>query len=47
MRVLFDGRVCCDHFTGVGRYAFGLVRHLAPAFPEIQFTVEKRELENY
>jgi len=39
MKILFDGRVCCDHFTGVGRYAFGLVRHLAPAFPEIQFTV--------
>jgi len=39
MRVLFDGRVCCDHFTGVGRYAFGLIRHLAPAFPEIEFTV--------
>jgi len=39
MKVLFDGRVCCDHFTGVGRYAFGLVRHLAPAFPGIDFTV--------
>ena len=20
MKILFDGRVCCDHFTGVGRY---------------------------
>jgi glycosyltransferase involved in cell wall biosynthesis len=39
MRILFDGRVCCDHFTGVGRYAFGLIRHLGPAFPEIEFTV--------
>ena len=39
MKVLFDARVCCDHFTGVGRYAFGLIRHLGPAFPKIEFTV--------
>jgi glycosyltransferase involved in cell wall biosynthesis len=39
MKVLFDGRVCCDHFTGIGRYAFGLLRHLPAAFPEIEFTV--------
>ncbi|HYR52869.1 MAG TPA: glycosyltransferase family 1 protein [Candidatus Dormibacteraeota bacterium] len=43
MRVLFDGRVCCDRFTGVGRYAFGLIRHLGPAFPEIEFTVAWNE----
>lgn len=39
MKILFDGRVCCDHFTGIGRYAFGLIRHLPPAFPELNFTV--------
>jgi len=39
MKVLFDARVCCDHFTGIGRYAFGLIRHLPPAFPEHDFTV--------
>ncbi len=39
MRILFDGRVCWDYFPGVGRYAFGLIRHLPPAFPDIDFTV--------
>jgi len=39
VNILFDGRVCWDHFTGIGRYAFGLLRHLPPAFPEHRFTV--------
>lgn len=39
MKVLIDGRVCWDHFTGVGRYAFGLIRHLPQAFPDLRFAV--------
>ena len=39
MRILFDGRVCWDHFTGIGRYGFGLIRHLPAAFPDSSFVV--------
>ena len=39
MKILFDGRICWDHFTGIGRYAFGLIRHLPPAFPHLDFAV--------
>ncbi len=41
MRILLDGTVCWDHFTGIGRYAFGLIRHLPQAFPELEFTVAR------
>lgn len=39
MKILFDGRTCWDHFTGIGRYAFGLIRHLPAAFPDLDFAV--------
>jgi len=39
MKILFDGRVCWDHFTGIGRYAFGLIHHLPSACPDLSFVV--------
>lgn len=39
MKVLLDARVASDHFTGIGRYAFGLAAHLPVAIPEVEFMV--------
>ena len=39
MRYAVDGRCVQDHFPGIGRYAFNLVRHLALEGPDDEFFV--------
>jgi glycosyltransferase involved in cell wall biosynthesis len=36
MRVAFDGRTICDHFPGIGRYAYNLASALARTRPELE-----------
>lgn len=39
MRILVDGRTIQDHFPGIARYTFNLVRALAQVAPEDEFQV--------
>jgi glycosyltransferase involved in cell wall biosynthesis len=41
LKILIDARVASDHFTGIGRYAFGLVRHLPPALAAHEFVAAR------
>jgi glycosyltransferase involved in cell wall biosynthesis len=37
MRIAIDGRYIQDHFPGIGRYAYSLIRAMAAASPESEF----------
>ena len=39
MRYGIDGRYIQDHFPGIGRYTYNLIRHLAPLAPEDDIVV--------
>jgi len=39
MRYGIDGRYIQDHFPGIGRYTYNLIRHLAPLAPDDEFIV--------
>jgi glycosyltransferase involved in cell wall biosynthesis len=39
MRYGIDGRYIQDHFPGIGRYTYNLIRHLAPLAPEHDIVV--------